>query len=209
MIPLYLSMEKVSLEVAREVIDKMTNDNFDQYDEHFKSINIDNFTSNLKNGFVVLTMLSSFIEVFLNTIITSAELPDSSLLYSTVDKKVDCLSEYYAKKKTAIKGGVLWARFKSANDVRNSLIHYKQGLLGEGTFIPDFQVGGQLAGTFLTKEKMNEIYDNNVQLARLIADTFGLKIYQDIPIVISQGKDGLNAYVYDETKTVIDPSRFV
>lgn len=207
-IPLYLSMEKLSLESAREHIKKMTNENFDHYGVDIKSINIEKFSNNIKNGYIVLTMLISFLESLLNSIlIYCLQEYDESCLKKSIKKKIDYLAEKYEKDKTQITGGSLWEKHNTAVKVRNELIHYKQGKVGEGVFIPDFQIAGQYIGEFFTNDNMSNLYGDYQSLAQLIADTFDLKINTDVHILESQGRDSLNSYIYDAPLTEIDPMR--
>lgn len=204
-IPLYLSMEKSSLESAQEHIIKMSNDNFDYYEGDLKTINIEKFSNNIKNGYIVLTMLISFLESLLNSIlIYCLQEYDESNLKKSIKDKIDYIAEKYEKDKTQITGGSLWEKHNTAVKIRNELIHYKQGRVGEGVFIPDLQIAGQYIGEFFTNNNMSNLYDNYQSLVQLIADTFGLKINPDIHIIVSRGRDSLNSYIYDASLTGID-----
>ena len=63
----YLNLEIISLEIAEQNINKMTDDNF--YSDLPGFINQDEFLNNFKYGYVSILMLESYIESSLNTII--------------------------------------------------------------------------------------------------------------------------------------------
>ena len=63
----YMNMEKLSLEIAEENINKMSESNYQAELPEF--VDADEFTKNLKYGYIVVTMLSSYIESSINTIL--------------------------------------------------------------------------------------------------------------------------------------------
>jgi len=208
-IPLYLSIEKISLENALGHIEKMTNDNSDYYNYDLKSLNIQKFTNNIKNGFIVLTMLISFLEGFLNSIILYCiHQDDPCILSKKIVEKVDYIYSVYKKDKAQIKGGRLWQIHIEASKVRNALIHYKYSKVGEGVFVPDFEIGGQYVAEYFTQKNMIQLYDHYQELSELIAETISLKLNPAVHCVESQGRDNLNSYIYDDSKIIIDSSRF-
>lgn len=208
-ISLYLSIEKISLENAEEHISKMTNNNYDFFNNDISSLNLQYFENNIKNGFIVLTMLISFLEGLLNSIILYCiHQDDPCILSKNIAEKVDYICSIYKKNKVQIKGDKLWQIHKETTKVRNALVHYKYSKLGEGTFIPDFVIADQHVGEYFTQNNMVDLYDNYQELSKLISETFGLKLHPTVHCVMSQGRDNLNSYIYDDSENVIDTSLF-
>ncbi|MBO5478690.1 MAG: hypothetical protein J6A04_03125 [Clostridia bacterium] len=57
----YMNMERIALDIAKEHTENMTNDNME--DDVFLDEN--KLENNIKNGFIVITQLITFIESFL------------------------------------------------------------------------------------------------------------------------------------------------
>lgn len=203
----YMNMEKLSLDVAEQHIQQMTNNN---YDEEGFLTHIDNLTNNIKNGFVVITQLVCFFESFLNTILNSCmDYQGETLLKCSAEEKLEIIFMHYQKDLEEMRSKHPWGIHRTTTKVRNAMIHYKKTFLGYGTAIPDFQLGGQLVGKFFTKDSMENALDGYIELAALIAATLELSIYHNIGIFECDGRDGLVSYVYDSNKVYLDPDRFL
>ncbi|MBQ9608792.1 MAG: hypothetical protein IJV15_05010 [Lachnospiraceae bacterium] len=84
----FFNMEKLSLNVAKEHIQMMTEDigYCDNFFDEEKLVN------NLKNGFVALTMLNCFVESFVNSIIDSCMKYDEEvLLKCSIEEKIEII----------------------------------------------------------------------------------------------------------------------
>ena len=121
----YMNMEKISLEIAEEHIDFMEDNLLDE--KLNDCLDIDKTILNIKNGFVAITQLVTFIESFLNTIITTCMLNENELfLKMNIDEKLELICMYYKKDSKEIKSKQYWEYFKKMNKIRNELIHYKK-----------------------------------------------------------------------------------
>ena len=99
----YMNMERLSLEIAKEHVEMMEENIQDSQICEF--IDIDKMITNIKNGFVVITQLVTFIESFLNTIITTCMIEKNELfLKMSIDEKVEIICLYYRVKSSKIKG---------------------------------------------------------------------------------------------------------
>ena len=200
----FMNMEKLTLEIIDEHISYMTDDNY----EFETFLSIDKLTNNMKNGFVIITQLSCFIESFLNTIINSCmDYNGESLLKCNIEEKMDLVFLYYKKKWSNIKGQNPWAIYKKTTRVRNEMIHFKRTYIGDGTGIPDFEIGGQKVSEFFTQPNMKLLTEKHIELAKLIADALELSIYEEGNIFECDGRDGLVNYVYDKNMIDVDETR--
>lgn len=110
----FMNMEKLTLEIIDEHISYMTDNNY----EFETFLSIDKLTNNMKNGFVIITQLSCFIESFLNTIINSCmDYNGESLLKCNIEEKMDLVFLYYKKKWSNIKGQNPWAIYKKLQEL--------------------------------------------------------------------------------------------
>ncbi len=201
----FMNMEKLSLTIAEKHISYMTENNYE--DDCF--LNIEKLINNIESGFVVITQLSCYFESFLNTIINACmNYNGEVLLKCSVEEKIDFIFMYYQKDWQIVKGQNPWAIYKKATRVRNEMIHFKKTYIGDGSGIPNFQLGGQWVAEFFTKQSMMLIRDGYVNLAELIANNLGLNIFKNIDIFECDGRDGLVNYIYDEMNINIDESRY-
>ncbi len=201
----YMNMEKLSLKIIDSHIKLMTNDNL--YDDVF--INDDILLNNIENGFVVIVQLNAYIESYLNTILNACmNYSGDKLLKCSIDEKLDIIFMHYRKELSIIKSDNSWNIYNQVTKVRNEMIHYKKTYIGEAAGLPDFKLGGQFVSEFFTKSYLEQAVIQFIKLAKNIADTIGLKIYEDMRIFSCAGRDGLVNYVYDETLTNIDEDRF-
>lgn len=197
----FMNMEKLTLEIVENHIDLMTDYNY----EFEPFLDAEKITNNIKNGFIIITQLNCFIESFLNTIINSCmNYNGEALLKCNIDEKMDLIFMYYKKDWKVIKGQNSWSKYKETTKVRNEMIHFKRTYIGEGTGIPDFQIGGKNASSFFTKSNMKLLRDEHIKVTELIAEAIGLSINKEGNIFDCNGRDGLVNYVYDKNVTNID-----
>ena len=188
----FMNMEKLTLEIIDEHISCMTDENY----EFETFLSIDKLANNMKNGFVIITQLSCFIESFLNTIINSCmNYNGDSLLKCNIEEKIDLIFLYYKKEWNRIKGQNPWSVYKRTTKVRNEMIHFKRTYIGDGTGIPDFEIGGQNVSQFFAQANMMLLTEQHIKLAKLIAEELGLSIYEEGNIFECDGRDGLVNYV--------------
>ncbi|GFH96385.1 hypothetical protein IMSAGC003_02941 [Lachnospiraceae bacterium] len=190
----FMNMEVMSLQIAREHIAVMTNDNLedDIFLEDTKIIN------NIKNGFVVITQLSAFFESFLNTILNKCIYYEGDILLKcNIEEKIDIIFMYYQKDWGCIKGQHAWEVYKKTTRVRNEMIHFKETYIGDGSGIPDFKIRNVSVNGFFTKDNMEKILNEYIVLGNLIASTLGLQIANDIKIFTCDGEEEIVNYVYD------------
>lgn len=197
----YLNMEQLSLQIAKQHILNMTDTIYcdDVGLDWEKSIN------NIQNGFVVVTQLNCYIESFLNTIINACIGYDKELLLKcSIDEKIELIFMHYNKSFDEIKGQHTWGSFRKTQKIRNEMIHFKKTYIGDGTEIPNFELGRQNVADFFTKGNMQKTLQEHVALAKSIANTLGLRIYESVEIFQCDGMDDLVNYVYDPNKVHVD-----
>lgn len=88
------------------------------------------------------------------------------------------------------------------------MIHFKRTYIGDGTWIPDFEIGEQKVSGFFTRSNMKLLTGKHIELAELIADALELSIYEEGNIFECDGRDRLVNYVYDKNMIDVDETRF-
>lgn len=82
----FMNMERISLDIAKGHINYMTNDNME--DDVF--LDQQKLEINIKNGFIIITQLITFLESFLNTILNNCiKYKDKELLKVSIDEKLN------------------------------------------------------------------------------------------------------------------------
>lgn len=201
----FMNMERLSLDIAKEHAQNMTDDNMED-DVFLDELKLKN---NVKNGFIVITQLNTFIESFLNTILNNCiGYNQKELLKTSVDEKLEIIFLYYKKDLTTIKAQHTWERYRKILKVRNEMIHFKKTYIGDGNGIPNFSIANIEAKTFFTKSYMEDSISQIILLGDKIATELGLSIFHNINVFECDGRDGLVNYVYDGSITDIDESRF-
>lgn len=202
----YFNMEKLSITIAEKHLKNMTNDNY----ANEESLCYKKLINNMENGFVIITQLNCFFESFINTIVNICMgCSSDEFLKSNINKKIDEISSFYKKDFSNIKNKPFWETYRTTTKVRNEMIHYKKQYVGHSGEIPNFEIGKQQIGEFFTKKTMEKIMSDYQQLAKAIADTVGLKIFDKIDVIECDGRDGLVNYVYCDDNITIDESRFL
>ena len=204
----YMNMEKMSLEIAGEHIELMEENIQDMQICEF--LDIDKLIRNIKDGFVVITQLITFVESFFNTIINTCMQENNELLLKmSIDEKLEIICLYYKVKSSQIKSIHYWGTFRTINKVRNELIHYKKSFICDCTAIQDFNIAGISVKEFFIKSNMDKIMEHIIQLGNHISKVLGLTINKDVSIIECDARDGLVSYVFDDKIIDVDPSRNV
>lgn len=195
-----MNMEKLALEIANEHMKKMTDNNIEDeiYLKEKKVIN------NIKNGFVVVTQLSTFFESFLNDIILNCiEYEGELLLKRNIEEKIEFIFWNYRKDFSVIKGQHCWEVFKKAVAVRNEMTHFKRSHIGDSSGIPNFIIGRSEVGPFFTKTNMDKLISETLILSKKIAVELGLKINENIDIFTCDGQEVETNYIREYNKEEI------
>ena len=80
----------MSLNIVKEHLQYMTNDNILKGFEDLKYLDQEKLEANIKNGFIIITQLSIFIESFLNTILNNCVKYESeNILKSKIEEKLE------------------------------------------------------------------------------------------------------------------------
>lgn len=195
----YLNTEKLTLEIAQQHIECMTDQNHAVFDGVIDDIYIDDvaFKNNLANGFVAITQLSCFFESFLNTILNSCiNYSGEDLLKCNTNEKIELIFLYYNKDFTPIKSTHNYEVYRITTKVRNELIHFKNTYIGDSSGLFNFELCKNIkVGDYFTKRNLSNIYENYIDLSKAIANALGLLIYDDVDIFACDGRDMLINYV--------------
>lgn len=194
----YMNMEKMSLNIVKEHLQYMTNDNILKGFEDLKYLDQEKLEANIKNGFIIITQLSIFIESFLNTILNNCVKYESeNILKSKIEEKLEIIFLYYRKELITVRSNNYWKIFKEMTSVRNEMIHFKGVEIDDGLGLFDFKIKNISVNCYFTKGNMENLIDKIIKLSELIAEQLDLKIFSDINIFQCDAKDGIGYYVYE------------
>lgn len=199
----YLNMEPLSLEIAREHAEKMTESNFlDGFldiegDEPIPDD--DSFLNNFKLGFVAITMASCFFESSLNTFLRERLGYDSRgrVIRGGEDLKLEVLLNDDEPALRDIKGSHCWRNWRRLSRVRNELIHYKNNspeFMSSWPPIDRWKIGNEIIGYFFTKSSILGLLDDVESVVYQIASAVGLTV-SPFPILFgADGRCGIGSY---------------
>lgn len=191
----YMNMERLSLDIANEHLKNMTNDNMED-DIWLSEKKLEN---NIKNGFIIITQLITFIESFLNTILNNCiDCSDLKLLKTNIDEKISIIFLYYKKDFSTIKEQHYWQHFNKIRSIRNEMIHYKISDIGISGGLPNFSFSGIEVSVLFTKKYMKQSIENIITLSELIASELNLEIFKNAAIFTCDGKGDNVKYIYDK-----------
>lgn len=203
----FLNMEQLALEIAKQHIECMTDENHQLFDGIIDDIylDFDVFKNNLSNGFVAITQLSCYIESFINTILNSCiNYQGETLLKKSIDEKIEIIFLYYHKDFSSIKKTHYYESYRIATRIRNELIHFKHTYVCESSWLTNFEICKQPVAVFFTKKHLTKIYNNYISLCKLIASTLELTIHENVDIFACDGKDTIVNYVMNSDILPLD-----
>lgn len=192
----YLNMEPLSLEIAREHAEQMSDSNFLQgyldVDETEPIPDDETFLKNLKLGFVAITMASCFFESSLNTFLREKleYSPEGKVIHGNEDLKIEILFNNNPSALEAIRGSHYWRNWQRLKRVRNELIHYKNNspeFMSSWPLIDKWEIGSQPIGYFFIKSNILELIDDVEKVVYQIASDIDLTVS---PYPITFGADG-------------------
>lgn len=204
----YLNMEQLSIQVAREQAALMTDSN--RFDDERLYIFIDEtkFIPNIKRGMIVITMLTCYIESFLNSIISSClNYEGDTLLKLSMEEKMDVIFLSDPELLKSIKSRNEYRVYKKTNQIRNELIHFKKSWISDGSGLMSVTIKKHNLESYFTKTQMEFCCDCYEKLLKMIASNKGLSIYKNVGIIACDGRDGLVNYVFKKDGVDIDDSR--
>ena len=187
-------MEKLSLIIAEEQVELMTDSNFNEDDDCFADRDL--FVNNFNHGFIVITQLKVFIESFINTILTLDEKYD----------KIDCSKNMYYKLEeickmnnidyTALTESTNWHTLKILSKVRNSMIHFNDSYIGHSGGIGAFVKNDVYLDGFFSKDNILDTIKCIKKLSEEICELLGYQINSKIDVFISDGLGDPVTYIY-------------
>ena len=199
---LYLNFEKVSMDIIENNIKEMTENNLFTYDEDVPDeTNEKIFMKNLYHGSIAITFIVNLLETSMNTILSKrlGIVKINILKYSTF-KKIKYICDMCNVDFKAINKTPEVKIMRKAMNLRNDITHYKNNVLGEGTFvtadakIPMGLTKKPMAAEF-TKSKMQEYYDNTINLIKIICNYCGYKVNSNCRIIDCDGCDDEYEYI--------------
>jgi len=175
----FINLEVLALVIIDEHIDNMTNSNI-CYDTYAELDICDEavFHNNLKNGWVVVSMLSNYVESAINTILRDCILYDGErLLKSNVEDKLEIIYPHYKADTFKIKEKHYWGVFRKLSRIRNELTHFKKNYIGTSGFLPTEWIKpfGNV-GEYFTKDEMIRTKDDIIKLCNEIASDCKLEV---------------------------------
>lgn len=214
----YLNMEPLSLEIAKEHAEQMSNSNFlEGYLDVDKTEPIPDdeaFLNNLKLGFVAITMASCFFESSMNTFLREKfeYSPKGKVIHSNENLKMEAMFNTNPAIMRAIKGSHRWKNWQRLKRVRNELIHYKNNspeFMSSQPLIDKWKIGNEPIGYFFTKSSILELIDDVESVVNQIASAIDLTINPHPITFGADGRCGIGSYYCskEEAATVFESEK--
>ncbi len=208
----FLNMEPLSLEIAREHAERMSDSNFlEGYmdaDETEPIPDDEIFLNNLKLGFVAITMASCFFESSLNTFLREKleYSPDGKVIHGNEDLKIEILFNRNSLAMGAIRGSHYWRNWQRLKHVRNELIHYKNNspeFMSSWSLIDKWIIGNEPIGHFFIKSNILELINDVEKVINQIASAIDLTV-SPYPITFgADGRCGIGSYYCSKEEATI------
>ena len=201
----FVTLEVLALEIIDEHINYMTNSNV-HYDTCAELDVCDEgaFHNNLKNGWVVVSMLSNYVESAINTILRECVLYyGERLLRSNVEDKLEIIYLHYKADISKTKGEHYWGIFKKLSRMRNELTHFKKSYVGvNGVFPTEWTTPFGDVGKYFTKNEMMKTRDDIIKFCNKIASDCGLEVNQAAKLFNCYDACDL-PYIYDSKEAIL------
>lgn len=206
---LFLNFEKLSLQIVKDNISKMTDDNDISCDSELPIIDDEKFLNNLYYGSIASVFIVNLYETTLNTIVSKRlECVEPDILKASHSKKLQLICTMFKADYARIKGDNSYATVKSIIQLRNDITHYKYNEVCMGHFIsteskiPMGTTKLSMAEMF-TKSYIEKCFNGVMDFLNLLCEKCGLVINDNCNIIDCDAYDGLCEFVenkdfYDE-----------
>lgn len=186
----YLNMEKLALEIVEEHAAQMSNSNYCK--DNPDTIDDVVFKNNLKYGFIIVVMLSVFVESAINSVLSDIiHYKNERLLKSSIDEKLDIIYLFYKKDINRLRADNNFAKYKELNRIRNELIHFKFSYIGHSSQVPNIKIGNINLAGFFVKSKIYEYISCVNKVIEFLGEDLKLNINNKCDIF---GCDGVENY---------------
>lgn len=199
----YLNLEILILEIINEQIELMEESNTALLNDGFEIYDETKLVINYKRGYLIVTMMVSLVECFLNGLINQKFVNDNErLLNSSMEEKIDFLYLNSGKSTRTLRGSHLYSEYKNINKIRNELIHYKNNFVGNSTMLLSTKIGKLDLGSIFTKKNMAESLEYINGFTQKIANDLGFQIDYNISAITSDAKG--DNYLFAFTQNSFD-----
>lgn len=186
----YVNLEIIALEIVGKELESLHESNIDSEDAGVIDYNINKLLDGYKSGYIIVTMLVSLMESFLNNLLNQYIPEDNDrLLRGNIEEKIDILYFLNNNNPKVLRGSHLYGDFRKMNDIRNELIHYKSNYVGDHSYIASMKISKLDLGTIFTKDKMGKYIENIKKLVDKISLDLGVEINYDVNPITSDGHD--------------------
>lgn len=198
----YINMEALALEVIKEKLQLLIDDILIP-DGDLKEIDVGKFTSNLKNGAVIIIMLSVYVESVFNSIIRDFITGETDeIIKCNLEEKLEIIYLYFKKDKSKIKSTHFYETYRKVNRIRNEIVHNKYNHIQcSGLLWADIE-GKSIINKFklydeFTKTKMKETYKGVIKFIELVLKDCGLKANYNCAIISCDGVHDLYNFLLE------------
>lgn len=206
----FMNMECLALSIAEDAINLMGDNNYYE-GELYQFIDDDKYTNNLKQGYIIVTMMKSYVDSSLYSIIYQT-IDDKSKINEIVSYNIfNKLKELYKTDPInleKLKHKTYYATFTNMNSIRNKLIHYGDSFLSDGSGIP-YELPEEVVSSksnlliskrldlYFIKNNMIKLYEDIQNMIKHIADDFKININEKCSIFTCDGKGENYKYIED------------
>lgn len=206
---IFLNFEKLSLQIIRDNISKMTDNNTFPSDCEPPEIDDEKFLNNLHYGSIASMFIVNLYETTLNTIVSKRlECIEPEILKTSHNVKLQLICTMFGADFSSIKSDNSFSLVKSIVQLRNDITHYKYNEVCMGHYISTeskIPMGtSKLAmADMFTKSYMEKCFNGVMDFLNLLCEKCGLVIYENCGVIDCDGRDLLCEFVvskeiYDE-----------
>lgn len=184
----YVNLEIIVLEIIERELVSLHESNIESEDGGVVEYDIDRLLDGYKSGYIIVTMLVSLIESFLNDILNQY-FPENNerLLRQNIDEKLDLIYLFNNKNPNTLRGSHFYEQFKSVKQIRNELIHYKSSYIGDHSYIESISIGKYDLGELFIKQELSDYTVSTKGLINKIASDLDIELNYDVKPITSDG----------------------
>lgn len=206
---IFLNFEKLSLQIIKDNISKMTDDNMLPCEYEPPEIDEEKFIKNLHYGSIASMFIVNLYETTLNTIVSKRlECIEPDILKTSHNVKLQLICTMFGADFASIKSDNSFSLVRSIIQLRNDITHYKYNEVCMGHYISTeskIPMGtSKLAmAEMFTKSYIEKCFNGVMDFLNLLCEKCRLVIYENCNVIDCDAYDGLCEFVenkdfYDE-----------
>ena len=201
---IYLNFEKLSLQIIKDSIANMTDDNALPYNDEPFGVDDEKFLNNLRYGSIASMFIVNLYETTLNTIVSKRlECEEPDILKTSHNVKLQLICTMFGADFASLKSDNSFSQVKSIIQLRNDITHYKHNKVCMGHYIttdatiPMGTTKLAMAKMF-TKSYMEKSLKGVMDFLNLLCEKCNLAICDSCEVIDCDGRDALCEFVVNK-----------